>query len=279
MKSFNVSVLVVTALVASMVSEVVAVGPLSTLYVTNYGEFSGGTVTGLDLIQGATVSSYPANDLLGINIAVSGDVRTHGYSTNDSGSRYDLAANPLVGGPYINTISGSQLHDGTSDGNYNYSVNYTTGDVLRFDRNWASPNVVFNATANIPGAGWITMDVSDGSFWISQWGGPDLVAHFTGAGTLLSTFNSGVFGSVGLALDPIDGTLWMGDSNFVLHQYNQSGIPLQTTTPYGVPGSWYGMEFDTRSITTAAPEPSSIFFPAFVFAGLAVWKLRSYLLT
>jgi len=273
MKAICVNVFVVASLVACMASRVVAVGPTSTLYVTNYGEFSGGTVTGLDLIQGAGVSSYPANDLLGINIAVYGDVRTHGYSTNDTGSRYDLAANPLVGGPYTNTIAGSQLHDGTSDGNYNYSVNFTTGDVLQFTRNWASPIVLFNATANIPGAGWITMDVTNGSFWISQWGGPDLVAHYTSTGTLLSTFNSGVLGSVGLALDPVDGTLWMGDSNFKLHQYNQAGIPLQTAS-YSLQGSWYGMEFDTR--IASVPEASSGYFAAFVVAGLIAWKLRQF---
>lgn len=270
MKTMWGNVLVVFLLVVLMGGQVMAVGPTSTLYVTNYGEFAGGAVTGLDLIQGASVSSYPANDLLGINIAVSGDVRTHGYSGSDTGSRYDLAANPVVGGPYVNTIPLSQLHDGTSDGNYNYSVNYTTGDVLQFDRNWASPIVLFNATANIPGAGWITMNASDGSFWVSQWGGPDLVAHFTHTGTLLGTFNSGVLGSVGLAFDRVDGTLWMGDSNFVLHQYSQLGAPLQTS-PYVLQGSWYGMEFDTGSV----PEPSSIFFAAFVAAGLAAWRTRT----
>src|ERR1051326_8709104 len=39
-----------------------AVGPTSTLYVMNYGEFSGGTVVGLDLFQGATETSYPTGN-------------------------------------------------------------------------------------------------------------------------------------------------------------------------------------------------------------------------
>lgn len=171
--------------------------------------------------------------------------------------------------PIPNNIVNSQLHDGTSDGNFNYSVNFTTGDVLQFDRNWANPVALFNATADLPGAGWITMDVADGSFWLSQWGGPDVVAHFTSTGTLLSTFNSGVFGSLGLALDPVDGTLWMGDSNFVLHQYNQSGTLLQST-PYALQGSWYGMEFDTALV----PEPSTFVLAALGFVGLAAWAWR-----
>lgn len=259
-----------SALVAATGSKTLAIGPTSTLYITNYGEFGGGSVTGLDLIQGAGVSSYPTSDPLGIDIAVYSDVRTMGYSNTDTGSRYDLAGNPLVGGPYTNTIVNSQLHDGTSDGNHNYSVNYTTGDVLQFDRNWASPVALFNATPNVPGAGWITMNVADGSFWISQWGGPDVVAHYTHTGTFLSSFNSGVLGSVGLALDPADGTLWMGDSSFNLHQYTQSGTLLQTTPAYPLQGSWYGMEFNTGTV----PEPSTFMLAAFGFAGLAGWGWR-----
>jgi hypothetical protein len=273
MTNLSLKLFSVSLLIASMTSQLLAAfGPTSTLYVTNYGEFSGGAVTGLDLIQGAGVSSYPTSDQLGINIAVSGDVRTMGYSTSDTGSRYDLAANPLPGGPYTNFIPLSQLHDGTSDGSYNYTVNYTTGDVLQFDRNWANPVVLFNATPNVPGAGWITMNVVDGSFWLSQWGGPDVVGHYSSTGTYLGGFNLGFLGSVGLALDPVDGTLWTGDGSFKLHQYSQAGAPLQTTTPYALQGSWYGMEFNTAAV----PEASSGYFAAIVIAGLAAWKLSQF---
>jgi hypothetical protein len=175
----------------------------------------------------------------------------------------------LGGGPYPNNIVGSQLHDGTSDGNYNYSVNYTTGDVLRFDRNWASPVVIFNATADIPGAGYITMNAGDGSFWISQWGGADIVGHFTSAGTLLGTFNSGVLGCTGLAPDPVDGTLWMGDYTFTLHEFTQSGTPLQSV-PHAVQGSWLGMEFDT----TPVPESAGLSLAGMALVGLSAWLWR-----
>ncbi len=260
-----------TILVAALTSPALAIGPTSTLYITNYLELGGGTVTGLDLIQGASASSYPTSSPLGIDIAVYGDVRTMGYSDTDQGEKFDLLATPVAGGPYVNNIVGSQLHDGTSDGNFNYSVNYSTGDVLQFDRNWANPVVLFNATADLPDAGWITMNASDGSFWISQWGGPDLVAHFTSTGTLLGSFNSGVLGSVGLALDPVDGTLWMGDSTFTLHQFSQSGTPLQSV-PYALQGSWYGMEFDTTPI----PEPSGFALATAALLGVAVWHLRRH---
>lgn len=239
---------------AILTGSALAVGPTSTLYVMNYGEFGGGTLVGLDLFQGASETSFPTSHGVDICIGVAGgDVRTMGYSGGDSGSRFNLAGGPLSGGPYTNTIANSQLHDGTSDGAYNYSVNYTTGQVLQFDRNWSTPTTLFNATGTLPGAGWITMNASDGSFWLSQWGGPDRVEHRTHAGALISSFNSGILGSAGLALDPVDGTLWMSNGTNTLYQFNQSGLLLQAPT-YSMTGQFYGMEFET----TSAPEPASL---------------------
>jgi len=249
-----------------MTSGAWAVGPTSTLYVMNYGEF--GTSVGLDLFQGASETSYPTGNGVDICIAVAGgDVRTMGYSGGDSGSKFNPAGGPLVGGPYTNTIANSQLHDGTSDGNFNYSVNYTTGDVLRFDRNWASPTVLFNASGTLPGAGWITMNGADGSFWLSQWGGPDLVVHLTSAGALISSFNSGILGSAGLALDPVDGTLWMSNGSSTLYQFGQSGTLLQSPS-YSISGSLYGMEFAT------IPAPSTLAAAGLVGGALARRRRR-----
>jgi hypothetical protein len=246
----HVALSVALGMIALTAWPVSAAGPTSTLYVMNYNEF--GSVVGLDLFQGLSESSFPTGNGIDICIAVAGgDVRTMGYSSGFSGSRFSLAGGPLSGGPYSNSITGSQLHDGTSDGLNNFSVNYTTGDVLEFDRNWASPTVLFNATSTLPGAGYITMNGSDGSFWLSQWGGPDRVEHRTNGGVLLSSFNSGIFGSAGLALDPADGTLWMSNGSNTLYQFNQSGNLLQSQA-YSLTGSLYGMEFAT------VPEPSTL---------------------
>ena len=96
----------------------------------NYGEFNSGNSTGLDIIVGNTATSYNTNLLIDIDIAVYNDVRTMGYCRHHQGDRFDLAGNPLSGGPYTNNVANSQLHDGTSDGNYNYSVDFVTGDLL-----------------------------------------------------------------------------------------------------------------------------------------------------
>lgn len=233
-------------------SALAVTGPTSTLYVTNYGEFGSGTIVGLDRFQGLSLNSSPTGNGVDICIgAAGGDVRTMGYSGGDSGSRFNLSGGALSGGPYLNTIAASQLHDGTSDGSYNYSVNYTTGDVIQFDHNWGSPTVLFNATGTLPGAGHITLDAADGSFWISQWGGPDRVEHRTHAGALLSSFNMGFF-HAGLALDPADGTLWTSNGNNTLYQFSQAGSLLQTV-PYSMSGQLYGMEFET----TPLPAPGA----------------------
>jgi hypothetical protein len=243
------------AFVAILSAPALAVGPVSMLYAMNYGEFGGGTTVGLDLFQGVSETSYPTGNGLDICIGVAGgDVRTMGYTGGYSGSRFNLAGGPVAGGPYANTIANSQLHDGTSDGSFNYSVDYTTGDVIEFDRNWGSPNVLFNATSRLPGAGWITMNATDGSFWISQWGNTDdRVMHFTHTGTLLSTFNSGLTGWAGLALDPVDGTLWTSNGTNSLYQFSQTGTLLQSPS-YSISGQFYGMEFETTSL----PEPATL---------------------
>jgi hypothetical protein len=230
-----------------------ATGTTSTLYITSYGEFAGGTSGGLDLVQGLTVNSFPTGNQVDICIAAAGDIKTMGYTTGDIGSRFNLAGGTLVGGPYVNNIVNSQLHDGTSDGVFNYSIDYPTGNVLRFTNNWTSPSVVFNVGPTT--AGWITMNASDGSFWLSQYGISGIVEHRSGTGTLLGAFNSGLAGSQGLALDPIDGTLWLGQG-FTLYQFTQTGLPLQNVT-YSLPnGQWFGMEFDTTPVLE--PEPSGL---------------------
>jgi len=238
---------------ACVAGSCLAAGPTSTLYVMNYGEFGGGTVVGLDLFQGLSFSSYPTGNGVDICIGVAGgDVRTMGYSGGDSGGRFSLAGASMSGGPYSNGVGGSQLHDGTSDGSYNYSVDYTTGDVVRFDRTWGNRTTLFNAWGSLPSAGWITMNAADGSFWISEWGGPDRVEHRSSSGALLSSFNLGFLGSAGLALDPVDGTLWTSNGSNTLYQYSQAGAQLQAVT-YSISGSFYGMEFET----TPLPGPAS----------------------
>lgn len=255
----------VAAFALSLAAGASAQGPTSMLYITNFAEF--GTSSGLDMVQGGFINSISTNNPNDICIGVAGgDVRTFGYTETYAGSRFDLVGNPLAGGPYLNNAPITQYHDGTSDGRFNYSLDYTNGNVVRFDRNWGSPTVLFNCWGSMPAAGHITLDATDGSFWISEWGGPDRVEHRTSAGVLLSSFNSGIAGSAGLALDPVDGTLWMGGPGNLLHQFNQSGTYLQTMAT-GLGGAFYGMEFETSPV----PEPASFLA---LLGGICFFKRR-----
>src|SRR5712675_1106882 len=100
-RNMHLSRFLITSFLSTLasISAVAAVGPTSTLYLMNYGEFGGGTVVGLDLIQGNTVNSFPTGNPVDICIAASGDIRTYGYVPGQAGSRFDLAGNPLPGGP------------------------------------------------------------------------------------------------------------------------------------------------------------------------------------
>lgn len=248
------SKLTASALLAGFAASSFAYGPTSVLYAVNFYEY--GTIDGLDRFQGATVLSSPTGSGNDFGIAVSGDVRTMGYFGGGSGYRFDLNGNPLPGGPYTNTYAADYIVDGTTDGVHNYGVGYYSGNVVQFDRNWMNPVPLFTETLFGAYHAGITMNASDGSFWFSQYGGGDLVAHYTHTGTLISSFHSGIVYSQGLALDPVDGTLWLNDNLIAgrLDQFDQAGNPLQQDT-YGITTSGlYGMEFNTNVV----PEPASM---------------------
>ncbi len=229
-------------------------GPNGTLYTVNYTEFGSGA--GLDRIQGASLSSTPTGNDFDLALAVSGDVRTLGYYGVYSGNKFDLSGNPLVGGPYTLPNNGMEAFDGTSDGRYNYAVDYATGNVMQFDRDWLNPISLFSAAGQFEDLG-LTMNVADGSFWVGDYL-TGVVSHVSHSGSFISSFSTGfpLNGLAGLAFDASDGTLWAG--NFAnahnLYQYDLSGTLLQTDS-YAVDGAqFYGMEFNQ----TAVPEPASL---------------------
>jgi hypothetical protein len=79
---------------------------------------------------------------------VSGDVRTlsaYPFPGADTGAQYDLALTP-TGTTYTNTF-GSELLDGTTDGTYNYAVQWSTSSVVRFDADWTNGQIACFSTA------------------------------------------------------------------------------------------------------------------------------------
>ena len=147
-------------------------------------------------------------------IAVWGDVRTMGIWTNTVGAQYNLAHAPL-GPTYTHPGSLGFTWDGTTDGQWNYTVEANTGDVYRLDRNWQSPTYMFNV--GVSSQGGITYDCATGTLWVANEGGcggsgqcviTGAVTNYTMNGTPIS---STVFGGSGLLNDlaiDVDGTFW-----------------------------------------------------------------------
>ena len=263
--------LLLTTLAFSVAISTFASGPTSTLYAVNTLEY--GANNGLDRIQGASFNTGTTGNNNDYGLAVWGDVRTVGYFGGAVGSQFALNGSSLPGGAYQDTYAADPIYDGTSDGKYNYGVGFFGGQVIQYDRNWANPVVLFQDTNFSQWHSGITMNAQDGSFWLSQYKGGSVIEHFSHTGTLLSSFNTGLFGIHGLALDPIDGTLWMNDENQVnsLFQYDQSGNFLQQSVYAHSGRGWYGMEFDGRVV----PEPTSMAMLALAAGSLIRRRARS----
>jgi hypothetical protein len=115
-----------------------------------------------------------------------------------------------------------------------------------------------------------------GGFWVSEFASGALLRHFDGLGNLLGTMDptdiSGYRG--GLALDPIDGTLFIGTSNAVYH-YTTAGIDLGH---FSTPDTRFvdGLEF---SASSTVPEPSSLLLLSFgmIFGMIALSGFASKL--
>lgn len=230
-------------------------GPLSTLYLTYTGAAG---YTGIAMVQGNSISSfalaYEANGIYEIPIAVDGDVRTTAYYSGGLGGQYTLSGTP-TGTTYTNP--GFEAYDGTTDGTYNYVVDYRTGDVIRTDRDYQNPVVLFNVGAGHLG---ITYDPDNNSLWISGWGADDAITNYSMSGTVLSAFSTGFLYTGALALDHADNTLWLVDdsNSFALQQFSKAGALLSSGPAVNYT---LGGEFDLDS-ASVVPEPSGLLLMA-----------------
>ncbi|MEI7986027.1 MAG: PEP-CTERM sorting domain-containing protein [Armatimonadota bacterium] len=185
------------------------------------------------------------------NIAVSGDLRTTGNFNYNFGQQYDLLMNS-TGTTYAGSWEG--LYDGTTDGSRNYTIDYGTGDVLSYNRNWQNSSLLFNAGAGQGLYLGITYDGA-GGLWISRWNS-DVVEHRSMTGSLLSSFNTGFSSITSLAMDWSDGTLWMGTQNTLgtFSQFSTTGTNLQNVTYSNMTSAnTLGGEFNFNPV----PEPAS----------------------
>lgn len=244
-----------------VLSVALTAGPFSTYYLTD-GEGGANWI-----IRGDAAQSYAQHGSQEYAIAVSGgQVRTLGADPGDHGSLYDTDFNYLgTDYPYF----GYGFNDGTSDGAYNYSVDWYTGIVYRTTRDWISPTVLFDTGFGTGNAVGITYDPSNNSLWVSQFSG-STIANFSMTGVPLSSFNVRVSAITALALDPADRTLWFGSQNTMgtFYQYSVSGIAGQTQAYANMTASnTLGGEFDS------VPEPASALLFSGVLAALLLYHI------
>ncbi|HOX36661.1 MAG TPA: PEP-CTERM sorting domain-containing protein [Candidatus Brocadiia bacterium] len=217
-------------------------------------------------VQGAAVVNTWATQApqMEYPIAISGGtIKTTSHMLGITGAEYDLAGN-YTGNNYVATLD--QCYDGTSDGTYNYTVQYLTGDVYRTDLDWQNPVLLFNIGDGSELG--ITYDGTNNSLWVSDFD-TDTVRNFTMGGGLISSFSAGIVSLTCLALDPADGTLWMGSqlTEGTFYQYSKAGVLLDTVT--------YGPLAGVNTLGgEMVPEPGSLILVGLGAVGLAIYRRK-----
>jgi len=217
-------------LMLALVAE--AAGPTSTLYLT-----AGDNHRNWRILAGTTTAvSSPQNESGQggeYAIAVSGGtIRTGGNGDYlvgplTQGSTYNLAfgyTGPRLANPL------NHILDGTTDGVYNYGVDWYFRNVYRCNLDWSSPTFMFNAKphTNPNSAEEITYDPNSHGLWIADSTGK--IDLYSMGGSHLSSFATPGCADISLAYDFADGTLWTMTSwnSGIFRQYSTTGSLLQT---------------------------------------------------
>ena len=219
-------------------------GPESELYLNASNQRT------ISVVQdGETVRSWSTlipSPSAAFGIAVGDTVRT---ASSFGGVEYTLDGTP-TGVLFPGWTLPPSMADGTTDGNFNYSVDFGAGGVYRHELDWSDPTLLFTAGGTRIG---ITYDPSNKSFWVAEWDEQEAestIENFSPDGTLLGAFTVPVEAVMALAMDYADGTLWFGTQSDldapvrILYQYSRTGLLLNTSAYNGLTNlNYLGGEF------------------------------------
>jgi PEP-CTERM motif len=267
MKPTYVSLMCLVAVASAWATTVT---PKGKLYLASSDQYGGSTH--IVVIQGNSITQFPQayNPGHEFPIAVFGDIRTTGnISSANKGGQYSLTGTS-TGVTYVLPPGVSDATDSTSDGTYNYLVDYNSLNVIRTDRDFTNPVTLFSVSP-MPQPTGITYDPTNQSLWISGVGFPELL-DYSLSGTLLKSIDAEFTENVALAFDPSDGTLWVvnGHTGY-LEQFSTSGQALGLG-PYV--GATYGAEFNLATTLVPTPEPGSLIMFGSGILGLAGFVRR-----
>lgn len=264
-----------TGLLASSAIASTFTGPTSPYYLDNYYTKTIYVVQGTSVVNsfpwayGADANGDPYNEG---NLAVSSTVNTRPGSSpsGGQGGQYTLNGTPTgltESHPTPAGVEDETSLDGTSDGLYNYYVQYFGQDshgnhienVYQTSLTWQNPTELFSVQT-APGSAYqylgIAYDPTNQSLWISG-NSSGAIKDYSLSGTLLHSFSSGHNQNAALGYDQADNTLWISDGQTnLLEQYSTTGTLLQSGTPTGLPYDWY-LAGDFSS-GTGVPEPTYI---------------------
>jgi hypothetical protein len=262
----NAKVMLSGLAILALAGSALAAGPTSTLYLTAGDQFRNlivpaGTTTPIVSVQNENSGRGE------YAIAISGGtIRTGGngqFGAPALGSTYGLNFNyigPRLANPFNNIL------DGTTDGTYNYGVDFASGAVYRCNLDWSAPTPMFSVPISQPGGGLgISFDPFNNSLWIAN--GNQTVTDYSMSGARLSSFNTPGSYDFALAFDGADGTLWAMTDFYtgIFKQYSTSGTLLQSMN-LGTTFNIIGGEF------ALVPEPATLSLLTLGILGLTLLR-------